>query len=435
MIDGATRSWLDRLLVSGDDIEIDVEQARDEMTDARVPAVVEYYRELDSWADRQHVIQLLQDHVGDAVTDVMVDFLRSPDDTTESRRLSWAVALGHVADEYDRFHLYSHDHAALLRDRAEVLFARDLIAEAPVDPPLPEPQRRVPPSRRRDNRARLLDAAELGAVTELLDVLASGVDRTAVGCSALMLATRAGSIDCVDALLTAGADSSYRRPGHDGDRSVGQTAMWWAATLGHIDIIDRLIEARADVDTPDHHGVTPVITALSGGYVNAARRLWMHGADPRRRSSDGRAALHLATQFGRVASVRFLLDEVGVDPDLRNNQTGGPPRMTAVSEHHPDIVELLLAAGADVEARHAGRWIYHGSTGMTPLAIAVANGRVRLAQRLLAAGADPTAEIPHLLGKQSEAPPPRTAIDFATGRRAERLRDMLALATAQRQFR
>jgi ankyrin repeat protein len=108
-------------------------------------------------------------------------------------------------------------------------------------------------------------------------------------------------------------------------------------------------------------------------------------ADPdltERRSGDGFTALHLAAFFGQDDAVRLLLAR-GADPDARG--TGwmtGTPVNAAASARHATVVVVLLDAGADPDAVQRGGW--------TPLHSAAHNGDTRTVELLLANGADPS---------------------------------------------
>lgn len=95
-----------------------------------------------------------------------------------------------------------------------------------------------------------------------------------------------------------------------------------------------------------------------------------------------RERLHRAAAAGDRAPVCELLDQgcpVNAFDDL-----GRTPLHYAVRGEHFAVVDLLLRAGADVNA-HEERVI-----GDTPLGEAAASCSLRMARRLVEAGADPT---------------------------------------------
>jgi hypothetical protein len=103
------------------------------------------------------------------------------------------------------------------------------------------------------------------------------------------------------------------------------------------------------------------------------------------RSPDGFTALHYPAFFGGIGSAevsRALLD-AGADPSARSsNEFWVMPLHSAAAGAHGEIVEILLAAGAEPDPRQRHGW--------TPLHAAAQNGDSRTLEALLAAGADPS---------------------------------------------
>jgi ankyrin repeat protein len=93
--------------------------------------------------------------------------------------------------------------------------------------------------------------------------------------------------------------------------------------------------------------------------------------------------LTIAAVQGDVSRVESLLGN-GADPN-RETWMGLTPLSAAMRSCRMtvDVLEALIAAGADVEAR--------SGVEATPLMVAWQGGRPDLAEALLAAGADPTA--------------------------------------------
>jgi ankyrin repeat protein len=98
----------------------------------------------------------------------------------------------------------------------------------------------------------------------------------------------------------------------------------------------------------------------------------------------GEVILAYAICHSPLAFIRTLL-ELGADPDYRDH-AGFPSLIAALSTDRADryeIVELLLAAGADIQA--------HGINDWTPLHYAAATNDLEAIELLLAHGADPSA--------------------------------------------
>jgi ankyrin repeat protein len=127
----------------------------------------------------------------------------------------------------------------------------------------------------------------------------------------------------------------------------GWTALHAAATRDHVDVVRRLLAAGADVDARSADGFTPLLNAASAG-------------------SD---------------VVEALLD-AGADVTAQEPRQGCRPLHRFAGYANPAGVELVLAAGADVDAEDFG--------GATALADAAEAGCDECVEALLAAGADPT---------------------------------------------
>jgi ankyrin repeat protein len=87
---------------------------------------------------------------------------------------------------------------------------------------------------------------------------------------------------------------------------------------------------------------------------------------------------------GDAAAVAQYLD--AGTPATVTNEAGDSLVMLASYYGHPELVELLLARGADANQANF--------KGQTPLAGAVFKGKAEIVRALLAAGADPNAGFP-----------------------------------------
>jgi ankyrin repeat protein len=224
------------------------------------------------------------------------------------------------------------------------------------------------------------------------------------GLTALLYAAREGHADCIRVLAAGKADLDLADPD-------GTTPLVMALMNGHWDTAVALVEAGADVNLWDLYGQSPLYMAVdiktieSGGRVelptddrhtaeDVMRRLLARGANPnlqlklrppfrnvpQDRLSDpmlttGATPLLRAAKAADAASVKLLLEH-GARVDLPNVM-GHTPLMAAAgagrgnnptrgrTRSEPQVLEtleLLLAAGADVNARSVdGDSAVHGA--------------------------------------------------------------------------
>lgn len=103
----------------------------------------------------------------------------------------------------------------------------------------------------------------------------------------------------------------------------------------------------------------------------------------REHSSDGWTVLHLACFFGNLDTARMLILAGSSVHDQSANSMANKPLHAAAAGGNLEIVALLLASGADVNARqHAG---------YAPLHAAAAAGNEAMVRLMLAYQADPVA--------------------------------------------
>jgi ankyrin repeat protein len=248
-----------------------------------------------------------------------------------------------------------------------------------------------------------------------------GVDTTgSQGQTPLMLAAAFGSADAVRVLIASGADVRMASP-------AGVTAMHWALTdiaktrmlldsgadvnavsqLGRTpliiaaaahdsaEVVRLLLTKGANVNASDTTGVTALIAAANADNLEVATMLLAHGADvhARARTGEPSTALMGAAVNGNARLVAALLahkpDLAVVSADRTVTGKHGPVRFggltalhAAITGGNPDVVEMLLKAGAPVDARDV--------RGMTPLMWAIGTDRPapRTVSLLLAHQAD-----------------------------------------------
>jgi ankyrin repeat protein len=155
------------------------------------------------------------------------------------------------------------------------------------------------------------------------------------------------------------------------------TALDFAVREGDMDTVKELVASKADINRVTVDGWSPLLVAVQNRYYKIAAYLMDQGADPNTPNSGGWTPLYIAT-FNR-------------------NMDGGEYPVRLADMDHMDFIKLLLAHGADVNARakdhtetrtnFTQQWL--NEDGATPLIRAAQSGDVALMKLLLAHGADP----------------------------------------------
>lgn len=223
----------------------------------------------------------------------------------------------------------------------------------------------------------LIRACYKGDLKFVAAMLKQGVDPNVLhdnsGSRPLTSAAAGGHIEIVKLLLTAGASPILQ------DTWVGMppngTPLENAADQGHLEIVKLLLERGADINQKGHF--TPLRAALSNYKNDVVRFLVEAGAniDP--------GDLIQAVWRGNEDGSRQLLEAgAKVNVVTKNGET---PLHFAAGSKNPRLVEMLIAAGADVNRQSDPKL----DGGSTPLHKAAFNGRIESIKLLLEAGADP----------------------------------------------
>lgn len=164
-------------------------------------------------------------------------------------------------------------------------------------------------------------------------------------------------------------------------RTFDSLGIHWAAFNGDVEAVRAAIADGTDVNrllvvrSDQMDQATPLMIAAYAGQTAVARALLDAGADVNMTSpGTGDNALVVASLGGHVEVVRLLL-EVGAGPNARVSST--KPLWCAVWGGHRDVVEVLLKAGANV----------NDPQGPPPLIAAAKRGNIELIYVLVAAGA------------------------------------------------
>lgn len=180
-----------------------------------------------------------------------------------------------------------------------------------------------------------------------------------------MAAAFGGHLEAAQALLAAGADVNARD-------SNGRTALMAAALGGNAAIARALIDRKALLDGEDAGGLTALAYAAANGHTEFVDVLQKAGL-----RKGANQALSFAVRSCRPEMVRHLAAAgASVDAPVQ----GQPPLVMAAASNCGEIVDFLIARGADVNAAD--------EEGTTALMTAGAEGFVPIVQTLLAHGAD-----------------------------------------------
>lgn len=247
-----------------------------------------------------------------------------------------------------------------------------------------------------------LKAAEERDLEMVKKYIAAGgkVDaRGRYGRTALHLAIMRDHEDIVKLLLDAGADPNVAD-------EKGKTCLHWAVWNTDSTMSEMLIGGGADVNAVDNEGRTPLDAAMDCKFPHLAMRLAEHGArtvktpprniaeaamvgqieavkdilaagcDVNAKDKRGYAALHYAAMRNDRALCELLIDH-GADCDAHTDAGHDTPLHLADS---PEIVRLLAASGADMDATALYGW--------TALYRAVYDDNIERAELLIEEGAD-----------------------------------------------
>ncbi|KAL6059860.1 26S proteasome non-ATPase regulatory subunit 10-like [Balamuthia mandrillaris] len=136
----------------------------------------------------------------------------------------------------------------------------------------------------------------------------------------------------------------------DAQDKWGDTALHKAIVNGHTSCALVLIkEGGANANAENLGGDTPFRKAIYHGHTACAKMLIEQGAEYKQASEKKISALHLAVFKGHVGCAALLLDN-GAEVDYRDESDMTPLFFAAVNGHSA-CIELLLKSGADVNAR------------------------------------------------------------------------------------
>ncbi|TMS34825.1 hypothetical protein L596_002339 [Steinernema carpocapsae] len=185
----------------------------------------------------------------------------------------------------------------------------------------------------------LLAAAQNGHVAVVQSLLKCGAATRQTledGANAMFLAAQNGHVRVVKALLEATVDDCEIGR----TRTDGISPFWIACQMGHGSVIEELLTRKQrDLARPD--GATGLFKASHKG-ADGVVRLLVHDSDPRTALGilkNGESALHAAALFGHPQVVDILL-KAGADSRLKNQHDNTPADL-ADQMKYDHIVDML----------------------------------------------------------------------------------------------
>ena len=156
------------------------------------------------------------------------------------------------------------------------------------------------------------------------------------------------------------------------------TPLIHASFVGHLNCVEALIAAGADVNENDVTGVTPLIKASRRGQTNRVDILVASGADVNNSDMEGETPAMAATKSQRIECLNALI-AAGANVNQSDRQ-GNTPLITASIKINNQCLNVLIAAGVDVNAK------YH--EGESALHHAIKEGNISAVNALISTGAD-----------------------------------------------
>ncbi|MBI3894419.1 MAG: ankyrin repeat domain-containing protein [Acidobacteria bacterium] len=202
------------------------------------------------------------------------------------------------------------------------------------------------------------------------------------GETGLMTTASIGSMDVLKLLVAHGVDVNAKEP------REGQTALMWAVQEKHPEVVRMLIEGRADVHARSKSGFTPLLIAAREGDLDSAQSLLAAGADVNEATPEDGNALTVASSRGQEKLAMFLLEK-GADLNVVNGKEGFTALHYAAGRGRIDLVNALLAHGANPNSRVVKSTAEGSQIGTTPFFMAATAHKVSVMRALVASGADP----------------------------------------------
>ncbi|XP_030850011.1 protein phosphatase 1 regulatory subunit 12B isoform X4 [Strongylocentrotus purpuratus] len=195
----------------------------------------------------------------------------------------------------------------------------------------------------------------------------------AAGC-VFLAACASEDLDEIQSLIKRGADINYAN-------IDGLTALHQAVIDEKIDMVEYLLEHGADIEAQDNEGWTALHAAASCGFEDIATYLIENGADLVACNNEGELPMDLAEEEDMEEFLQDEMDKQDLDvdqarteehdkmledakqwvnskkvTDRRHPKTGATSLHVASAKGYIKVMELLIQAGVDVNAKDNDGW-------------------------------------------------------------------------------
>lgn len=230
------------------------------------------------------------------------------------------------------------------------------------------------------NAAKERDASTIRFIFSNARELVNFRSKDIQGDTLLTIAAETGNEPLVGELLKFGANPNLLS-------KRGYAPIWFAAGSGNLAMLNQLLAAEANLQQTGSETLL-----MNAENAAIAQRLIALGVPVNAETSlDNDTALHYAVRNKRPDVVQVLL-AAGADPNIENTR-GFSPLHEAVEVDDARIITQLIQGGANKEAVTVA--------GLTPLAFAVQSGKLAAIKALLEAGANQNAVLPSGQGRNA----------------------------------
>jgi ankyrin repeat protein len=177
----------------------------------------------------------------------------------------------------------------------------------------------------------------------------------------LFIAAQAGDLEQLNNLLQSGADGNA-------SNDEGLTVLMMAAANGHIQIVKELIKSGANVNAADKLGWTALMKAIYNydqdkGFPEIVSELIDAGADIETQIAYGTRPLMLAAGYGQAGVIDVLL---AAGADVRAQNEGGfTARTMAEYKDYVEVINQLYEAELSLGENVKGACSSHQSDGFS----------------------------------------------------------------------